>query len=225
MGGAAYVLTNFASPIVFYLTFHKLGAKAAIGLTISVTVLQLLFHGFRKQKPTIFFIITTLFIVIFGGVDLFLSTPRFFSLEPFVQNFLIASFFLSTYLAHMPIYSRIAADLPARLRPKQVLPEKYYRKVTLAWIVYLYTKSGLFLFLAFAVNLGELILLRSIIGGGTLLAMLLGELRYRKKYISGQHSTREHPTRQHPPSASLAPAPLVPDTLGLKMKTRLTKRA
>lgn len=204
VGGAAYVLTNFASPIVFYLTFHKIGAKAAIGLTISVTVLQLLFHGFRKQKPTIFFIITTLFVVIFGGVDLFLSTPRFFRFEPFAQNFLIASFFLYTYLAHVPIYSRIAADLPARLRPKQPLPEKYYRQVTLAWVVYLFIKAGFFLFLAFAVNLGELILLRSIIGGGTLLAMLLGELRYRKKYISDPPSTRAHPTcenptREHPP--------------------------
>lgn len=54
MGGAAYVLTNFAASIVFYLAFHNLGAKVAIGLAVFVTGLQLLFHYLKRQKPTIF---------------------------------------------------------------------------------------------------------------------------------------------------------------------------
>ena len=183
-GGAAYVLVNFASPIVFYLTFHKLGSKAAIGIAIFVTGLQLFFHYFRRQKPTVFFIITSVFITIFGGIDLLLSTPRFFRLEPFAQNFLMASVLFFTYLARIPMLSRVAVDLPAKYRPEEPLPEQYYRKITVLWILYLYIKSVLFLFLAFVVDLGSLILLRSVLGGGTLVMMFLGEIIYRKKYLA-----------------------------------------
>ncbi|MEO5970916.1 MAG: septation protein IspZ [Bdellovibrionia bacterium] len=183
VGGAAYVLTNFAASIVFYLTFHKLGAKAAIGLAIFVTGLQLLFHYLKRQRPTIFFIISTVFIILFGGIDLFISTPRFFRLEPFVQNFAIASGLFFTYLARVPMLSRFAVDLPMNFRPKQELPLQYYRKLTLILIVYLYVKALVFLLLAFIVDLGSLILLRSILGGGSLFALFLGEFFYRKKYL------------------------------------------
>jgi intracellular septation protein A len=184
VGGAAYVLTNFAASIVFYLAFHELGAKVAIGLAVFVTGLQLLFHYLKRQRPTIFFIISTVFIMTFGGVDLFIPSPQFFRLEPFFQNFAIASFLLFTYLARVPMLSRFAVDLPARFRPKQVLPPQYYRKITLVFIVYLYVKAVLFLFLAFVVDLGLLILLRSIIGGGSLLALFVGEIFYRKSYLA-----------------------------------------
>ena len=182
--GIAYIITNFASPIVFYLTFHELGAKAAIALALLVTGLQILFHLVRRQKPTLFFKITSVFIVSFGGIDLLISTPRFFRLEPFAQNFLIATLLLVAYIARVPILSRLAAELPEKVRPHSSLPERYYRKITVLLMFYLYVKAGLFLYLAFAVDLGTLILLRSILGGGTLLAMFLGELSFRKKYLA-----------------------------------------
>ena len=156
-----------------------------------MTGLQLLFHWIKRRRPTIFFIITTVFIVLFGGVDLLLSTPKFFRLEPFAQNFLIASIFLGTYLARISIFSRLARDLPPKLRPQQALPEEYYRKVTRVWIVYLYVKAVVFLILALKVDLGSLILLRSILGGVTLLIMFLGELFYRKRYLAQQRAKAE----------------------------------
>jgi len=179
--GLAYTFLNFATPIAFYLTFHWFGAKSAIGFGVGVTFVQLLVHWVYRLKFSPFFLLASGFLLAFGILDLFLQTPRFFRLEPFVQNFVIASAFLITVFMRIPLITHFAGALPKKFRPNLSSPAaiRYLRKLTLIWAVYLYSKAALFLYLAFQVNLGDLILLRSVLGGGTLLLMIGGELAYR----------------------------------------------
>jgi intracellular septation protein A len=184
--GTEYILINFATPIVFYFAFREWGAKAAIGFAIGVTCIQIFFHWFYSIRFSPFFLVASGFTVCFGSIDLVLDNPRFFRLEPFAQNFLIASAFLFTYFAKIPVIHYFVKALPPKFAPQiTTSTATYLRKLTLVWVIYLYLKSLLFLYLAFEVDLGSLIVLRSLIGGGTLALMFVGELIYRKCFRQG----------------------------------------
>jgi uncharacterized membrane protein len=143
-----------------------------------------------------FYIVASGFTVAFGTIDLFLDSPRFFRLEPFAQNFLIGMIFLISLKTRISVLGWLASGLPAAFRPK-IEPEMagYLRKLTAVWGIYLLAKAFVFLYLAYHVNLGHLILLRSLIGGGTLGVMIGGEIIYRK-YFLGRHPER-HSNRRH----------------------------
>ena len=123
------------------------------------------------------------FTILFGGIDLFLRQPRFFRLEPFVHNLVIATVFLVTVCLKIPLMQRFAAALPDFLRPNPAdLSASYMNKVSWAWILYLYLKSVFYLYLGLHTDLGSLILLRTVVGTGTLMMMFGGEwwIRTRK---------------------------------------------
>jgi intracellular septation protein A len=172
---------NLATPLAFYAAFQFFGAKPAISLALAVTCLQLLVYWIYRIPLSPVFIVATGFTVLFGGIDLFLQSPRFFRLEPFAQNFLIATVLLSSVRLRIPVAAWFISGLPKKIRP-DVSPagQDYLRKLTFVWSIYLYLKAAVFLYLAFEVDLGALILLRSIIGGGSMVVLVGGELIYRK---------------------------------------------
>lgn len=176
-----FVLINFATPIVFYITFRIAGARPAIAFAVGATAIQVFCHWIFRLRFSPFFIVASGFTVLFGGIDLFIQIPRFYRLEPAVQNFVIATAFLMTMFTRVPMITHFAAALPKNFRPDIVASdESYIRKLTWVWIFYLYFKAGVFLFLALHVNLGDLIVLRSLIGGGTIALLFVGEIVYRK---------------------------------------------
>jgi uncharacterized membrane protein len=89
--------------------------------------------------------------------------------------------FLGSAFTRTPIVTWFAAALPPRIRPRlDGGTLEYLRKVTVAWAIYFILKAALFLYLALRVDLGRLVILRTVIGGGTLLLMFGAELGYRK---------------------------------------------
>lgn len=185
-GGIGYLLINFATPIGFYLTFRTYGVKPAIALAIAVTTIQVLVHRLYRLKFSPFFIIASGFIVLFGTMDLLVQNPRFFRLEPFVQNIVMATLLWVTVVARIPVARTFAMALPRWLRPEPSHgTDAYLRKLTWIWVVYLYLKAFLFLYLAFQVDLGTLIVLRSFVGGGSLVLMVLGDFVYRRWWRRG----------------------------------------
>ena len=176
-----YFLINFASPIVFYLTFHLAGQKPAIALSIGTTCIQLGVHLFYRLKLSPLFILTSGFTLGFGLIDLLIQNPRYFRLEPFAHNFLLGCLLLVTYFLKIPLITYFVEGLPKRLRPDLALiSEGYLKKVTLVWSIYLLSKSALFLYIGLNTNLANLIVLRSLVGGGSLVLMFYGEYFYRK---------------------------------------------
>ncbi len=179
--GLGYVLINFATPIAFYITFNTAGAKPAITLAIGVTLLQVLVHFIYKMRPSPFFIVASGFTVAFGSIDLFLESPRYFRFEPTVQNLIMGSLLVFCLILKYPIAARFAEALPHRFRPNlSETKDSYLRRLTWIWVFYLYIKSLIFLYLALKVDLGRLILLRTVLGGGSLMILFVGEIVYRK---------------------------------------------
>ncbi len=180
--GLGYFFRNFATPVAFFILFKLQGPKPAIFLAIAVTLLQVLAHKVQRIPFSPFFIVASGFTVLFGSMDLLSTSPRYFRLEPFAHNFLLASVILVTLFTGHPLAAWFVRALPERFRPPTtgLAGQSYLRKLTWVWVGYLYLKSFLFLWLAFRVDLGNLILLRSLIGGGTLVLLFGGEIAYRK---------------------------------------------
>lgn len=177
-----FIFLNFAPPIAFFCVFQLKGAKPAIAVAVVLTVIQVLTHLVLRQRLSPFFLTASAFTALFGCMDFMVHEPRFFRLEPFAENFMLGILFGLTVLANKPIALWFAQAMPVQLRPD--LSDGtglYLRQVTIAWIIYFFTKSAVFLYLAFQVDLGKLIVLRTIIGGVSLAVMFGGEILYRKK--------------------------------------------
>ena len=175
-------LLNFTVPVLFFVVFQVAGTKPAITFAIGAALLQTLVLKFSQVRLSPFFIMAMGFTIFFGTIDLFLEKPRFFRLEPCVHNAVIATAFLVAVLLEFPLMERFSVALPAWIRPKpgEVDPD-YLNKVSWAWIVYFFLKSGFYLYLGLTVDLGRLILLRSIVGTATLGMMFVGEWLIRRR--------------------------------------------
>lgn len=176
-----FIAKNFLVPIVFFLLFQAVGAKPAIAAAVLITLLQVI-QGRRKGEIiSPFFAVASFFTVGFGSIDLFLASPRFFRLEPFFQNALMGVLFGGSLIARRPLIGWFAESLPARYKPDFGSEGAHYLKgVTWVWMSYFFAKALLFLWLAFQVDLGRLVILRSLIGGSTLLLMVVGEIAVRR---------------------------------------------
>jgi uncharacterized membrane protein len=177
-----FVGKNFATPIAFFVVFESAGPRPAIAVAVAIALGQLALHLVLRHRISPFFLTASAFTVLFGSMDFLVAEPQFFKLEPFAENVAIGILFAVTVALGKPIALWFAQALPAFIRP-ELGPdaEEYLRKVTLGWIAYFILKALLFLWLAYQVDLGQLILLRSAIGGATLVLMLGGEVFYRKR--------------------------------------------
>jgi intracellular septation protein A len=177
----SFVLLNFGAPIAFFVVFQWAGAKPAIALAVAATLIQAIAHWVLSLPISPFYIVASGFTVGFGTIDLLIESPKFFRLEPFAQNFLIGVVFIVSLKTRISVLGWLVNGLPAAFRPK-IEPEMagYLRRLTFVWGIYLLLKAFVFLYLAFRVDLGNLILLRSLIGGGSLGLMIGVEIIYRK---------------------------------------------
>jgi len=180
---ATFVVKGFLPPIAFYAVFSKYGGHPAIAVAVAITVVQLAVHLVLQHVISPFFLTTALFTILFGGFDLIAQEPRYYRLAPFAENFILGVTFYVTCALKRPIAGWFVKALPPQLRPGEShSPELdgYLARVTYVWSAYFLAKSFLFLYLGLTVDLGKLIILRSVIGGPTIVLMFVGELLYRK---------------------------------------------
>ena len=177
----SFLLSSLLVPVTFYLLFRLLGPKPAIAFAVATSLGQGLITRLRGRPLSPFFLLASFFTVFFGGIDLVIPIPQFYRLEPGVQNLLLSVLFGVALIAHVPIAEKFAAALPMTVRPElSPATQGYLRKVAWAWVVYFFLKGWLYVYLAFQVDLGNLVILRTIIGGPSLAIMFGGEVLIRK---------------------------------------------
>lgn len=178
----SFLLNALSVPIGFYLIFNHYGAKPAIALCVVVASIQMLYARWKGESPSPFLILSGAFTIGFGTIDLLIASPQFFRLEPAVQNFIIATVFLVSQLVRFPVAEKFIAALPAAVRPgKGPGAAEFLHRVIWAWIVYFYFKAAVYLYLAFAVDLGLLVILRTAIGMPSLVLMFAAQLWFGRR--------------------------------------------
>lgn len=181
--GLIYFFLNLATPVTFYWSFHEWGPKAAIGFAVGISGLQTLTHFIFKVRPSPIFIFSSGFTFLFGGIDLWIQSPKFYRFEPFAQNLSVATLALISVGAKIPLAYEMIRALPQSIQPKSLTPQHpALGRISWAWIIYLYLKALFYFYLAFRVDLADLILLRTVVGGGSMIFMLLLlPLNFRRK--------------------------------------------
>ncbi|MGZ3688526.1 MAG: septation protein IspZ [Bdellovibrionota bacterium] len=176
-----FIFLNFGAPVAFFLVFQAFGAKPAIAVALLVTMIQALSFVALSERISPFFLVASGFTLLFGLMDLFIATPRFFRLEPAVENAVLGAVFGATLFLRIPIAEWFAGALPVEYRPK-LGPDghHYLRKLSALWTIYFWLKAAIYLDLAFRVDLGRLVLLRTALGGGSAVLLLGGEIAYRR---------------------------------------------
>jgi intracellular septation protein A len=176
---------NLLTPIVFFLVFHALGTKAAIPSAVGITLVQAIHLVIRREEPTPIFLVASAFSLLFGGIDLALTDPRFFRLAPFAQNLAIGLGIFGLAAAGVPVGEWFAASLLERVRPSMDgTLRDYLRRVTYVASAYFVLKAALYIYLARRVDLAELIVLRSVIGNVSLAVLAAAEFLYRRRFLA-----------------------------------------
>jgi intracellular septation protein A len=177
-----FIGKNFLPPIVFYATFRMAGAKAAIAFAVLTVALQTAVMWLKRIPHSPFFIVSSSFTILFGGLDLVVRTPQYFRLEPGAQSIAIGLILLVTAFTRVTLLEWFTTGLPPRFRPAPgEIDRAYYRGFTLVLSAYFFLKAAIYLYLAFQVDLGSLILFRSVFGAVSLALLVLGELLWRRK--------------------------------------------
>jgi intracellular septation protein A len=177
-----FILKNFATPVVFYVAFKFGGPKEAIAFAVGVALIQVAAHLAFRWSFSPYFLLSSVFTMVFGGADLFVKTPRFFRLEPFAQNMTIALLFMGSLWTRRALVEILAESLPISFRPVFHRDDLgYLRKLTWIWAGYFVLKAFFFLYLAFRIDLGSLYVSRVVFGNLSAVLLLLGEIIYRKK--------------------------------------------
>jgi intracellular septation protein A len=177
-----FAVGNFFVPIAFFAAYHTLGARAAIGFAVGAVIIQAVLLRATRTKASPFFITAAFFTLLFGGADLLISDPRFYRFEPFAQNFVIGSVVLGSLFFKGSLLEVFANALPQPIRPAAgSIPSKYLRKLTAVWAGYFYAKAVFYLWLAQAVNLGSLMLIRALVGQVSFLTLIIVEIVLRKR--------------------------------------------
>jgi len=179
-----FILKNFAAPIGFFVVFQFYGAKPAIGVALLLTFFVAAFHRLRNDPMSPFFKMGSALTLFFGSLDFLVATPRFFRLEPAASNFLLGLIFIGSLIFKVSIAEWFAAGLPEKFRPTlDSRSGSYLRKVTLVWAIYFFIKAFIFLYIALRVDLGRLVILRTLIGGMSGAILIGGEVWYRKRVL------------------------------------------
>ena len=175
-----FLAENLAAPLSFFVLFRLTGPKWAIAAAALISGVQLVrdLHAGSGLKPLL--LVASGFTIGFGALDLVLTSPRFFRYEPALQNAFLGLAFLVSLGMERPLIERFAQSLPERFRPEPgPVSRRYLRRLTSVWAVYFAVKATFFLHLAHTVTLDRLVVLRSIVGGLSLVAMIGGEILFR----------------------------------------------
>jgi intracellular septation protein A len=199
-----FLLRNFAAPAVFIIVLRIVGPRPAIASAVAATVAEIAWARLTRRSLSPIFLVASGFTILFGTIDMSLASPRFFRLEPFIHNVILAGAALGLAFAPVEALRGFADALPQGVRPEErefagqpevaarpqsarAALEDYLRKLALVWSAYFLAKSLFFLELSKRVDLGQLVALRTLIGGSTLVLMVGAEILYRKKWRRRAH--------------------------------------
>lgn len=122
------VLYDLFPLLLFFITYKFFGIYAATAVAIVASTLQLAYTWHKKKRIEFMQVTTTVLIVVFGGLTLYLHDVMFIKWKPSIINWVLASvFFISHYVGDKPMIKRI-------LEEKISMPNEKWVKLSWIWI-------------------------------------------------------------------------------------------
>lgn len=167
-----FVAKNFGPLIVFWAIQYFAGLKIAIAASMLTAVGEFIYLKTRQQKPTPFLIFSTALALVFGVLDLWLTTPIFFKFEAGLTNLIFAGFFAASLWSAKPLVQEFAEESRsfADHDPRDV--RFFFQVFTAAWALYFVAKAVAYTYINFHVSVGYSLLARMILGNATFAIMI-----------------------------------------------------
>lgn len=210
LGIAAFALRNFGPLIVFFAVNKKWGLLAAIGASVAVAVLEVLWTLARKRKTSRLFWMSATLTVAFGLVDLYLQKSVLFRFEAVISNVLVGGYFGASLFGGRSLLEDFYESGRASGKVKEEAPPEvpqYLRIFTVVWTIYFFAKAALYLWIGLVFPLERAVALRSIIGTVSFVVLIGGEQLVRKplfRFMKG----RGWLVAKAKPDAALEAAPI-----------------
>jgi intracellular septation protein len=127
------LLLEFAPLLAFFVAYQYGGIYTATAVLMVAMVLLLVINRIRTGKVTPLLAISTVLVLVFGAVTLWLRDERFIQWKPTVFFWAIGLAFLaSQWIGAKPFAQRLMEAAMGELR----VPDPAWRRVNLAWVVF-----------------------------------------------------------------------------------------
>lgn len=116
-------------------------------------------------------------MAIFGALDLKYPSGFFVKIEPALGNALTGVFFVGSVVVGRPVVRELAERQLGR--PIGARADGYLCGVTLAWGLFFFARTALYVWMAYRLTLDQALALRALLGPISFGAMILGEMGVR----------------------------------------------
>ena len=168
----SFLISNFGPLIGFYLVNLFWGFQTAVVVSIGLAAAEYVWLKLNKRKIDAFFYFSSGIIVVFGLLDLYIETPFFFKLESSITNLFFAAFFGLSVFNEKSITQIFAENQNRTTADNSDDKRFFFACFTLFWAFYFLVKALVYLWLNFNLEFENAMILRLILGKGSLWVML-----------------------------------------------------
>jgi intracellular septation protein A len=223
---ASWTCETFGSMAVFYACLHFFGLVAAIVSGIITGVAFVIRGIVRDRRVSPFTAFIAVNVAVFGFLDLHYRTGFFVKIEPAFGNAATGLFFLGSVLVGRPIITEFAERASGR---KLTRAYGYFRVWTCIWGLFFFLRAAGHVWLAYYVALEKAVILRSVLGPLSFVALfaveipirylVYGQRGFQKKQPSEALHPLGGPSATRPPSQSVTRPAVSPVLIGASSVT------
>lgn len=169
---ARFVVFEFGPLVAFWILSALWSVKIAIVGSIAVIAIDAIRRSFQRLAFTRLYCLTSGLTLVFGAVDLMSATPFLLKYEGAVTNVATGVAFVVGALGDKPLIQEVAEQRRGAAFPGGAEVRRFFQFFTLLWAAYFFVKAGFYGWTAWTFPLTEAMVLRSVVGGASLAAMI-----------------------------------------------------
>ncbi|MNT19496.1 intracellular septation protein A [compost metagenome] len=161
-----FLFLNFGPLIVFYSINKIFDFKIAVICSIAFVGFEFLYLKISKKTVSSFFIFSSMVVVVFGLLDIFLAQAFFFKLEAGILNLISAVYFALSLFRPKSIIEELArqkgrASTEHKLQKDQTF---FFKVLTSVWVIYFVLKAVAYTWMNFTAAMEDSLLYRMTLG-------------------------------------------------------------
>lgn len=175
-------LYEFLPVVLFFVAFKYYGIYVATVVGISVTALQVLFSALWFKRFDKKQLITLGVFLLFGGMTLYFHNPIFVKWKPSVVFWIFGvALLISHFVGKKTLMQRM---LEKMLEDKTTLPERVWKRLNFAWMIFFILLGALNIYVAYAFSTEAWVNFKLYGVLGLLLLFSFLQALYLSRYVS-----------------------------------------